>query len=201
MEIITKPYAVIYVDKEGECLKEQDYSPFSLIGSYYKNSGFLQWNYYLIISKKIVEKSENVKLFNGGVDELIKHIENNDKYTRKFVINENDIQSFINSLFPDFKYGENCKGKMYLIKGYNWKDAVINANDKKQTLKSHGIIAMSIGSKYRDISLMETLTEMDKLRALLIKNPEMDVIYYTHIDEEYYLAKKKFKLFIDDEKL
>ena len=50
MERIDREYAIIYVDKTGESLvnndsKHDEYSTNEIISDYYKQSGFLQWNF------------------------------------------------------------------------------------------------------------------------------------------------------------
>lgn len=81
MERINRKYAIIYVDHEGETLNLKDnYTLNEMITDYYNNSGFLQWNYYLIIPKELVESPEEIE-----------SIENNDIYTRKFVIPQDEI--------------------------------------------------------------------------------------------------------------
>lgn len=184
MELITRPYAFIYIDRDGEMLKESDFTSNEIINCYYNNNGFLflQWNFYLIISKESVAKS------NFSEQNIIE----NDIYTRKYVVEEKKIDDFINNLFPI--PGEKL-GKIKLIKGIDFNDATKKANDY---LKENDEFTL-IPSWYRDHSLMYSLKHMDFLRADLIKYPSMCFVFYTHISNEFTIAEKKFKIFEESE--
>jgi hypothetical protein len=178
MKRIDRTYAIVYVDNKGESLNSDvnDFATKEMISDYYQNRGFLQWNFYLIIPKEFVNKSD------------IKIIEENDIYTRKFVIEKDMIDSFIKERFPELN---EKKGTIALIKGKNYKDG----RKKAKKFDHNNPITFMFEGWYRNESLNYSLTEMDKLRARLIKEPQLHGVFYTHIDNEYSLAKKKFKLF------
>ena len=189
MERLQRKYAIIYVDREGETLKSTDneteaknridnFCTYDMVNDYYTQSGFLQWNFYLIIPASLVPDKKKKK-----------EIEINDRYTRKFVVLDTAIESFIDEYFPILEGKDRHQVK--LVKGINYIDAV------SQAINTHrNEVVNLIQGWHRDESLMYSLTQMDKLRAQLINNPNKKVIFYTHISNEYSLAEKKFKLFI-----
>lgn len=178
MERIKRSYAIIYIDRLGISLNEDSYTIQEEIrNDYYKNPGFLQWNYYLIIGSSKISKDKKFI------------IENNEFYTKKYVIHPDKIDKFISDNFPIFD--EKKHGKVRVIIGDSWKDAKKEA--KKEQEKENGIL---IPSFFRNESSLKSLTEMDKIRINLIKNQEYNVIFYTHLTDEYFLASKKFKLFM-----
>lgn len=181
MRRIDVGYAIIYIDDDGDTLKEDidDFTTNDMVSDYYNNNGYLQWNYYLIIPSDLVTDNEKVK-----------EIESNDKYTRKYIINRNVIDEYVTKYFP--KLGE-TKGKFILLKGKDWRDA--NNLVNQEPLK---VGMLKLGSWYRDHSMMDTLEYMDELRASLVKDPSRTIVFYTHISNESSIAEKKFKLFIAD---
>lgn len=183
MERIEREYAIIYIDRNGETLNisdslyKGDYVTAEMVSDYYKRLGFLQWNFYLIIPKELIKQEE------------IKTIEDNDIYTRKYVIESDKIEQFINDRFPILNEE---RGTIKLIKADSWKDAGLLAEEEKKKGKNYVDLIQSF---YRDENLMYSLTEMDKLRAGLIKNPKLNIVFYTHISDEFFIAENKFKLF------
>lgn len=178
MERIDKGYAILYVDREGESLIiNEDLSDNNMVSDYYSNGGPLQWNFYLIIAKEVVpiEREEEIL--------------NNETYTRKLIVPKDEIDNFIEERFPTVG---NEVGKMTLIKGRNWSDA-LELFKKEKSL--NGSSRSSFPSWNRNESTMDTLTKMDILRAELITNPKLNCIFYTHLSGEYNLAEKKFYLF------
>jgi hypothetical protein len=189
MRKIDKGYAIIYIDDEGESLKHDDFEFGGLGNDYYNlpyrnpelEESFLQWNCYLIVPTKYFTTPEQL-------DEFL----DNDKYTRKHAIKEEEIDLFIEKMFPDLQEEH---GVIELVKGINRSDSVYQAIRKHDEL---GIEYKLIDSYYRNDSMMDTLYKMDKLRAKLVLEPESKFIFYTHITNEMNLAEKKFKLFIND---
>lgn len=190
MRKIDKGYAIIYIDDEGESLKhDSDNYVNEQIGDEYYQLPFdknteeciLQWNCYLIVPTKYFTTPE----------QLDKFLEN-EKYTRKYAIKEEEINSFIKEMFPDLQEEH---GIIELVKGKNRSDSVYQAIQKHRELPNYELIS----SFMRDDSSMETLTKMDKLRSKLIKEPKSKFIFYTHMRKEYHLALKKFKLFIPND--
>lgn len=181
MRKIDKGYAIIYIDDEGESLKheDRDYEFGELGNEYYKTPGDIQWNYYLIVPTKYFTTPEQL-------DDFLE----NDKYTRKYAIKEEEIDSFILGLFPDL---HDKHGKIELIKGDDWRDA----RDKAQKFCKENPEYISIPSYYREHNMMFSLSEMDGLRAELIYNSNKRYVFYTHITNEIHIAEKKFKLFIN----
>lgn len=178
MEKIIRDYAIIYIDKNGESLNCDNYTPDEIINDYYNNPGFLQWNYYLIIHKELIENLN-----------LCTKIESDDKYTRKFVMCSDEIDIFINNLFPIFKK-DNEYSKIKLIKGNSYIDSERKSLSFKKTHEDF----KRLESWYRNECLNFALNQMDLLRMKLIKEKQ-NYIFYTHISNEYFLAKQKFKLF------
>jgi hypothetical protein len=179
IEKINKGYAFIYVDREGESLTYgEDFTHEDMISEYYNMPGPIQWNFYLIIAKEFVPKNK--------VEEIL----DNDKYTRKLIVPLTQIDSFIKERFPDVM---SEVGKMTLVKGRNWADALeLFKKEKALNDPSKSVYP----SWYRDDSSLDTLNKMDILRAELITNPKLDCIFYTHLSSEEGWAKKKFHLFI-----
>lgn len=165
MEIIERGYAIIYVDRKGESLNEDDYTTKDMITDYYKNSGFLQWNFYLIVAEEAVEDQKT-------------KIEQNETYTRKYVMPESEIDSFVASMFPLMNI-EN--GSISLIKGSSWNEAISLAMSKIGSGKIYP-------SWYRDLSMMDSIKHMDELRARLISDPTHKAVFCTHISNEFFLV-------------
>lgn len=176
MERIDKKYAIIYLDNDGEWINSEDFQN-GIIKDYYSAIGLLQWNFYYIIPES--------KIGNKTKEE----IEKNETYTRKYVVPDAEIVSFINKMFPDMTESH---GTIDLIKGENYQNACELAKEAQKTNKYTSIIE----GPYRNISLMETLKEFDLMRANLIRNPNEKILLYTHISYEDALAKKKFELFL-----
>ena len=91
-------------------------------------------------------------------------------------------------MFPEIK-GEH--GEITLIKGKDWEDAQKLASKEKLNK-----FIWVLPSWYRNISLMDSLQEMDLIRAKLIKNKNYRAVFYSHISHEFNIAEKKFKLFL-----
>ena len=90
MKRIDRKYAIIYVDTNGDTLLSEDNTSHEMITDYYNNSGFLQWNFYLIITKECIKDIEGIT-----AAERIKTIEKNDIYTRKYVVPKAEIKDFL----------------------------------------------------------------------------------------------------------
>ena len=175
MEKITRDYAIIYIDYDGETLNDKNYVTKEMESDYYRTPGFLQWNYYLIVPNDLVD------------EKTIKIIEDDNRYTRKYVIERSKIGEFIDDRFPVM--GKDV-GSIKLVKGETAIDA------QKKAAKITTLRDFVIGSWYRDESLMTSLENMDMLRANLIKEPiQRSFIFYTHLNREYNIAEKKFELF------
>ncbi len=187
MELIKRDYAIIFIDWSGETLEEvesgspyTDFNTKGIVDVYYNQEGFLQWNCYLILPEEEVVKSKFTT----------KEIENDEKYTRKFVVKRDQIDNFVESYFPESKSQESM-GKITLIKGNTWIDTRFLTD---QFLEKNPNFTRC-PSWYRNDSLMNTLTNMDRLRADLIRDPDKKVVFYTHLSNEFELAEKKFKIF------
>lgn len=186
MKRIDRKYAIVYIDYDGESLVDNDkvdnFTTDDMITDYYNNSGFLQWNYYLIIPKDLIS------------EERIQEIEKNDIYTRKFVIDRAEIDSFIDDRFPEQL---EKSGEIELIKGNSWNEIenIIATNELIEYEMKHLVKTDLIRSYYRDLNSLDSLEKMDILRAKLIKEPNYKAIFYTHLGNEFGIAEKKFKLF------
>lgn len=188
MERIDKKYAIVYVDRTGESLADPQpgdgYTTKEIIDDFWKNSGFLQWNMYLIIAEENVEAGQKGE------------IEDNDLYVRKLVVPDKNIDAVIENLFPEM---EGTMGKIILVKGKTRHDARTRAFNILLKMNEAGDNSFNATSGwYHDIDLMTSISNIDKMRAKLIKEKE-NVIFYTHLSDEFNIAEKKFKLFTDDE--
>ena len=176
MERIDREYAIIYVDKTGESLTSRGQATKELVGDYYKQQGFLQWNFYLIIVEESIEDACY-------------------KYTRKYVMPEASIDKFIEINFPVL---QEKRGKVEMIEAEGYREAKKLAFKKKSdydlSFPSHDV--MLIPSINREFNLDITLRYLDDVRNVLILNPNLHIIFYSHIRNENSLAKKKFKLFL-----
>ena len=181
MKRIDRKYAIIYVDTNGDTLLSEDNTSHEMITDYYNNGGFLQWNFYLIIAKECIKNVEGIT-----AAEHIKIIEKNDNYTRKYVVPKAEIKDFLKKQFPIM---QKARGKMNLILA----DTFWEAKKLAMVKKSKNILLYSSYNRYVNLDL--TLHALDALRNDLINNPKMVGIFYTHIQNEYSLAEKKFKLF------
>jgi DNA repair exonuclease SbcCD ATPase subunit len=84
-----KPTAIYYFDCTGELKTSKDlveYQDAILAQDYFSRPGSIQWNYYLTFITENLLNKENLK----------KEIEEDIKYTRKFVIEDSAINEFIN---------------------------------------------------------------------------------------------------------
>lgn len=180
MRRIDVGYAIIYIDDDGDTLKEDDTYCFcttNMLDDYYGAEGHLQWNFYLIIPADLIDDINKIE-----------EIENNDKYFRKYVVNRNMIDEYVAKNYPPMK---EQMGKFMLIEGNSWIDAT-----SKLLLLPPEKGMVKIASKYRDQNMMDTLFYLDELRTILINDPDKIIVYYTHITNEISIAKKKFKLFL-----
>lgn len=188
MERINKQYATIYIDRTGECLKDSDFISEKIIDDYYSTPGFLQWNFYLICTEKaFVSEPEYA--------EQREEFLNNEKYARKFIVSEQDLEQYLEKNFPDFKNEIISEPRVILVKGDNWRDCLRKVRGEKSRNKNF-IVKMG---KQRDESMLTSISNMDYLRAQLIKHPNRKLIFGTHISGEFSIAQKKFKVFMDNE--
>jgi len=184
MERIDKQYAVIYIDRTGECLKSSDFTSEKIIDDYFSIPGFLQWNFYLICTEKAfiseLEYAEQREAFL-----------NNEAYTRKLLVSESDLEQYLEKNFPDFKPVVS-EPRVILVKGDNWRDCLRKVRGEKARNKNF-IVKMG---KQRDESMLTSISNIDYLRAQLIKHPNRKLIFGTHISGEFSIAQKKFKIFL-----
>jgi len=85
------PYQIVFVDISNSWVEENflSYIESVLVDDYYELSGYLQWNfYYYFISQSdfIVENIERKK-----------NIENNEAYSRKYVMSETEFSEWLNA--------------------------------------------------------------------------------------------------------
>lgn len=88
------PYQIDYYDFSRNWLKDEfdikTYLKSLFVEDYYSNSGYLQWNFYLIL----LYNSDDV------VDsKRIRDIERNDDFARKFIINYKDLDNWLNAKY------------------------------------------------------------------------------------------------------
>ncbi len=191
MERIDREYAIIYVDKTGETLTSRGQGTPELVGDYYKQRGFLQWNFYLIIAEESIEDVEGI-----SAAERIKAIRACDEYSRKYVMPESEIEEFIKNQFPVLR---KKRGKIEMIQAEAFHVAKKMAFDKKATFGDRIDDITLIPSYNREYCIDLCLTCLDDVRRDLINHPELQVIFYSHIQHEISLAEKKFKLFLIEE--
>jgi hypothetical protein len=176
MKRIDRKYAIIYVDSNGDSLGDvEDFTTNEMVSDYYSAEGFQQWNFYLIVPAELFASEEQKTEFI-----------NNDKYTRKYIVSKDNIGRFIEKNFP--KMGTQF-GKVTMIKSNNHRQSV-------KLLELEGPKTKRVSSLLRDINVMDTLSELDKIRVGLLTNKYERVAFCTHIDNEYTLAERKFKPFI-----
>lgn len=85
-------YQVFFIDTSEKWIETgiSEYLENIVIEKYYQTEGFLQWNYYYIFitEKEILEKNIERK----------KEIENDEKYTRKSVLTEEEFEGWVSSI-------------------------------------------------------------------------------------------------------
>lgn len=200
IERIDRGYALIYIDREGETLNTDSFFTPEMTTEYYKNNGPLQWNHYLIIPEELVTPKvsdfDNVQKWQHAKNVAIETITSNDNFARKIVLPLAKIDYYILSHFPiqTTKFG-----RITLVKGKNWLDAqdksrAMYKEESEKIFQTRQIkkIPRPIPSWYRDFSMLDTLTQLDLLRADLIRDPNLNVIFFTHIRKEYNVARQKF---------
>ncbi|HCN84560.1 MAG TPA: hypothetical protein DIT07_13205, partial [Sphingobacteriaceae bacterium] len=85
LKVNAKDAGVYYIDLTEKLADDFDaYQERILAKEYYNTPGSLQWNYYFLLLQDQVAKETKTK------------IENNDKYARKYVFNEEEFQDFFN---------------------------------------------------------------------------------------------------------
>jgi exonuclease SbcC len=105
------PVAVYYLDYSKDKITTDLLSDFQeklLSTDYYNNSGFLQWNYYLLFIRESIEDSAKME------------IEQNDIYSRKFLLTPQEFESF----FSYQKSDEVVQADIVV----QWKENLRNAN-------------------------------------------------------------------------
>lgn len=181
MERIDRKYAIIYVDWDGETLQTVDgkvqLSEYDIANIYYNTEGFLQWNIYLMIPEDLVNTGEEIN-----------SIESSTTYARKYVTPREDINTTIELMFPIMTENH---GSIKIIEGVSWDNVSMKAANEVSVNGGH-----LQGSFYRNLGLLETLRQMDLLRANMVRNPKYKGVFYSHIENEISIAKHKFKLFI-----
>ena len=194
---IDKKYAIIYIDENFDIKDCQTFTTADMESDYYNNPGPLQWNYYLFIPED--------KL--GDVDK--KTIENNEEYTRKYVLKDLDtIYRTIEIDFPDLDENIIQKCNFTLITGDTWID-VLNKVDSEdinsdvvnvysRSNERNGKIIKNNNTKIfnsylRDYNSILTLGFIDEIRAYYVLGGFENIYYFTHIEDEMFLVKQKFK--------
>ena len=109
------------------------------------------------------------------------------------MIEDDKIEVFIKNHFPTL---EGKREQVILIKADSWDETIELADKTQENISDNYQLYPSWN---RDMSISDSLLQMDNLRFKLIINSELKVIFYTHLDSEYSLARKKFKLFYKDE--
>lgn len=105
------PVAVYYLDYSEDRITTDLLSDFQeklLSTDYYNNSGFLQWNYYLLFIRESIEESAKLD------------IEKNDIYSRKFLLTPQEFESF----FSYQKTDDLVQADVVV----QWKETLRNAN-------------------------------------------------------------------------
>lgn len=105
------PVAVYYLDYSKDIITTDmlpDFQERLLSTDYYKNSGSLQWNYYLLFIRESIEESAK------------REIEQNDIYSRKFLLTPQEFESF----FSYQKSHEEIQADIVV----QWKETLRKAN-------------------------------------------------------------------------
>jgi hypothetical protein len=204
MEKIERGYATIYIDREGETLVDDRLGIWTeqMINDYYSIPGSLQWNYYLIIPTDVLPKAkwafENPDApTEEELKKLKKRITNDDTYGRKYVLLPGNVDLFIHNFFPPFVPEQREEfGKVVLLKGKSRKDVKMKLRElgKLEPYKHY----LPIDSFHRNFSSLKSLYELDYLRKQLLRNPEMKILFYTHISNEHSWAKHKFNFLLPE---
>lgn len=88
-----KPYKILYIDCKEDWLKSdfklEEYQEKYLLKDFYESSNYLQWNNYFIFlgEKEKIESHRTLK----------SNIENDDIYTRKYVMSVDDLEEWLSS--------------------------------------------------------------------------------------------------------
>lgn len=198
IEKIERGYATIYIDREGETLVDESLGFWTngMVTDYYSIPGAIQWNYYLILPDTALRKAtwafENP---DSPTDEELKKLKskiiNNDTYGRKYVLLPENIDLFIHNFFPPFVPEQREEyGKIILLKGKNRKDVKMWLRKLGRTKQYKDYLP--IDSYLRNFGSMKTLYELDYLRKQLLRNPNMKIVFYTHITNEHNWSRQKF---------
>jgi len=174
MEKIDKSYAIIYIDRSGDSIEDfRDYMNKQIATDYYDTPGSIQWNYYLIANQ------------NGASLESIKRFETDDHFCRKYAMRVEEIDPFVAINFPELSDNGST---FYLYTGDSHTNAWANMSSKVTNEKVE-----KIDSIMREFNEMNTLTELDRLRASML-NEERHFAYFTHLTNEINLIERKFGL-------
>lgn len=195
VERIDLGYAVVYIDHEGETLKDESLGFFlpAMTHEYYSVvKANLQWNYYLIIPREELVKAAWAFENHDHPTEvefrkLLNKILMNDSYAKKYVLNRDNIRKFVNNHFPPFVPGKH--GEIVLYKGIHHADTQSKA---RRIHKSKFSNYKMIPSFHRNLNSLSSLYELDYLRKELLKTPDMKVFFNTHLRAEFNWARHKF---------
>jgi hypothetical protein len=194
MRKIDVGYAVVYVDDEHsldrmllkekgdgpleEVVKEvlgQFYNDHDIITDFYKTEGSIQWNYYLLYTLS----SDNMK--------YERYISQDDLYARKLYCDTNSrsFDAVIEQRFPP--YVKDDRGVIVCYFNSHSESLDHYINNKFYDAEVHQ-------SYLRVYNEMDTLTEIDMWRAHFINNELLhtNMVFYTHIKQEFGWLKKKF---------
>ena len=192
MEKIIREYATIYIDRNNEFVdffeKEKrneeledseiksiivEFVEELLLNEYYNtpNCDSILCNFYILIAKNDTMNKT-----------IIDILQNDGMYARKFVMCKEDINDFVNDVFPEYTKTEST---FTLLTGKHKYEAIEKSQNEEY---DNSNIVESYNYIYNE---MDTLSNLDELRSEFIKGCG-DVVYYTHLETEISFVKKKF---------
>jgi len=109
-----KPYQIFYFDCSNQWINTNidfekyldEYLERLFTDDYYSNAGFLQWNYYLVFLNDL----------RIDINDKKKMIEKNEKFARKFVLDYNELESWLNKKYTiESDYSSKIKKDLSLL--------------------------------------------------------------------------------------
>ena len=174
-EILDLGYAKIYIDPKPLEEFTEDHLEELISSDYYSsNSNFLQWNFYWIILSENKDKGK-----------LIKDIEGEEKYARRYVLTIKEYQKFLKR-FPI--YDKTKAGKVIMFHNARLGQKMTEAFDEfKRDWENTIFLHASVLNMYSALDMLEMF---DYLRAQVLYGKNLIASF--SIEEEMNLFKKKF---------
>lgn len=155
------PLAIYYLDYSNREIVPDNldnYQERLLSSDYYKNSGSLQWNYYLVFIRNEIN------------EDLKREIEQNDIYSRKYVLSRNELESFF-----EYKKSESEIKTDIVIR---WKEMLSRASLKDVFTKKNykdSVDDFLFGDKNDiDIDYKDTTDQHAKTKIEIVNNLQLE---------------------------